>query len=388
MASLDISIGGLRLSSPILLGSATPTWDGEHSSKGFHCGAGASVIKTIAPGEEPYHHPQNGRFVVLKHGNVPYGMINVEIFSTFRESEWTGRELFLAKEGGAKIIASTLAAEDPEESAALIRRVEATGCADAIELNNSCPMHVDMNDFNIVPMTVEQTSAARNATKLPLLVKFPSTVTSLNHALKAAEACGADAVVISNSMSGFAGVDIETGLPRIGTMGGYSGAAIKPLIEARMIGAAQSVQIPIIAVGGVNSWEDVVEYIMLGATAVQVVSAVMWQGYDIVDQWNQNILAFMEAHGYETIDDMRGIALPHIGSYDSILNGEKRTARIDPAVCRGCGKCIRTCFYDAISMPDASNGSNTSAKATVNPEKCDGCGLCTQLCPFGAVKLV
>lgn len=379
MSSLEVNISGLKLENPIMLGSATPTWDGSHSSKGFISGAGASVLKTIAQGEVPYHHPQNGRFIVLKNGSVPYGMINVEIFSTYTESEWLTRELKEAKANNAKIIASTLAAENPKETAELIRKVAETGYVDAIELNNSCPMHVVMNDFNIVPMTIEQTSAARKATNLPLFVKFPSTVTSLNNALKAAEACGADGVVISNSMSGFAGVDIESGKPKIGTLGGYSGLAIKPLIQAKIISAAQAVDIPIIAVGGINSWQDVVEYIMLGASAVQVVSSVMWNGYNCIKKWNEKIIDFMQSHGYENINDMKGIALPYIGSYDSILNGEKLSATVNTESCKKCGKCINTCFYDALSM--AEDGIK------VDKKKCDGCGLCTQLCPFSAVRL-
>lgn len=379
MANLEVKISDLVLKNPVILGSATPTWDGERNNRGYEMGAGAVVPKTICPGEDPYKHPQNGRFRLFKAGGKPYGMVNVEIFSTFSESRWLNEELKIAKQNGAKIIASTLAAEDPAVTAQLIRDVESTGLVDAFELNNSCPMHINMNDFNIVSMTMEQTRAARKATKLPLLVKFPSTVTSLVDALKVAEACGADGVVISNSARGFAGVDISTATPYQGTIGGYSGVAIKPLIQSMIIDAANAIDIPIIAVGGVNCWQDIVEYIMLGASAVQVVSSVMWQGYDCIKTMVDGLVSFMEKNNYKCIDDMRGIALPKIGDYASILNKPALVAYIDPETCTGCGKCIKTCFYDAISM--------VGEIAVVDKNKCDGCGLCTQICSFGAVEL-
>lgn len=379
MANLQVKISDLVLENPIILGSATPTWDGERSKRGYEMGAGAVVPKTICPGEDHYVHPQNGRFVVLKSGGKPFGMINVEIFSTIPESKWLNEELKKAKQNNAKIIASTLAVDDPAMTAQLIRNIESTGFVDAFELNNSCPMHISMNDFNIVPMTVEQTSAARKATKLPLMVKFPSTVTSLVDALKASEACGADGVVISNSARGFAGVDIETANPRIGTIGGYSGTGIKPLVQPMIIDAANAIDIPIIAVGGASSWQDIVEYIMLGASAVQVVSIAMWQGYGCVRKMVDSLASFMDAKNYKCIDDMRGLALPKIGSYESILNKPPLTAEVNPEACKGCGKCIETCFYDAIR--DAGD------IVAVDKNKCDGCGLCVQLCPFGAMEL-
>lgn len=380
MANLEVKIGSLTIKNPIMVGSATPTWDGAHSGRAVALGAGASVLKTLCPsGEDSYEHPQNGRFAVLKSGGKPIGMVNIEIFSTFRESQWLNGELQAAKQDGAPIVASTLASADPAVTAKLIRDVAATGLVDAIELNNSCPMHVSMRDWNIVSLTVEQVSAARKATDLPLLVKFPSTVTSLAEAVRAAECCGADAVVLCNSMSGFAGVDIETGAPRQGTIGGYSGAAIKPLIQAKIIEAAKAVKIPIVAVGGITCWQDVVEYIMLGASAVEVVSAVMWQGYDVIQKMNEGIASFMDRKGYKCLEDMRGISLPGIGDYESVLHQPKLTPHFDMEKCTVCGKCVKTCFYDALRKTDDG--------MQVDRNKCDGCGLCTQLCPFGAVAL-
>lgn len=379
MANLRTKVGTLELKNPILVGSATPTWDGARSNRAVLCGAGASVLKTLCPKGEECQHPQNGRFVVIKVGNQPIGMVDYELFSTFSEQQWLTKELKNAKEGGATIVASTLAAADPAVTAELIRDVSKTGLVDAIELNNSCPMHVNMRDWNIASLTVEQVSAARKATDLPLWVKFPSTTTTLADGVRAAEACGADALVIGNSMSGFGGVDIDTGRPRMGAIGGYGGAAIKPIMQAKVIEVLQASSLPVVAVGGVNCWQDVVEYIMLGASAVQTVSAIMWNGFEMLQKMNEQISRFMDEHGYASIEQMRGVALPFVGEYDALLGKPAMAAEIIPEACTACGRCERTCFYDAISKVDG--------KMQVDRSKCDGCGLCAQLCRFGGVKL-
>ena len=379
MAELKTTVGTLSLKSPILVGSATPTWDGMRSNRAVLSGAGAAVLKTLCPKGEECEHPQNGRFIVIKAGNQPIGIVDFELFSTFSEEQWLTKELQAARAGGATIVASTLAAADPEVTAQLIRDVSATGLVDAIELNNSCPMHVHMRDWNIASLTIEQVSAARKATDLPLWVKFPSTTTTLAEGVRAAEACGADALVIGNSMSGFAGVDLETGRPKMGTIGGYGGAAIKPIMQAKVIEVLQASKLPVVAVGGVNSWQDVVEYIMIGASAVKTVSAIMVNGCEMLQKMNDQISAFMDAHGYRCVEDMRGIALPYIGEYDALLHQPAKAAEIIPEACTACGRCIRTCFYDAISKHDG--------KIVVDRSKCDGCGLCAQLCRFGGIHL-
>ena len=110
-----------------------------------------------------------------------------------------------------------------------------------------------------------------------------------------------------------------------------------------------------------------------------VVNLTIPLGYDALQRMNDEIAKFMDTHGYETLEDMRGIALPLIGDYDSVLHKPACVASFDSKTCIACGKCIKTCFYDAISKVDGV--------MRADPSKCDGCGLCTQLCPLGAVKL-
>jgi len=311
-------------------------------------------------------------------------MVNTELYSTMPLEEWLNRELAIAAEGGAKVIASIVAEGAPEETVALARRVEATNLVDMFELNVSCPMsdaHVGQNmvEQNI-EMVVTQTKAVKEATSLPVGVKMTPNVSDMVPIAQAAKDAGADFLTISNSVKSLAGVDIETGKPYLPAYGGYTGPAIKPIIQRFVSEVARAVDIPISAVGGVRSWEDVVEYIMLGATTVQTVTAVMWGGYEVMEILISGLSQFMERKGYNSIEDFRGIALPHITTVQEYAAQPQKHVTMEQEKCDDCGLCLKVCFYDAL-YNDRQGHLNT------RPENCDGCGLCVETCPRQALSI-
>ena len=382
---LEVSFAGVRLRNPIILGSATPSRDGEASKKGGLAGAGAIIPKTITTPTLLSQHPRCGRLHFVRHGRRrPFGMVNTELYSTMPLEEWLNRELAIAAEGGAKIIASIVAEGAPEETVALARRVEATNLVDMFELNVSCPMsdaHVGQNmvDQNI-EMVVTQTKAVKEGTSLPVGVKMTPNISDMVPIARAAKDAGADFLTISNSVKSLAGVDIETGKPYLPAYGGYTGPAIKPIIQRFVSEVARAVDIPISAVGGVRSWEDIVEYIMLGATTVQTVTAVMWDGYEVLDKLISGLSQFMERKGYNSIEDFRGIALPHITTVQEYAACPPKYVALEREMCDDCGLCLKVCFYDAL-YTDRQGHLNT------RPENCDGCGLCVETCPRQALSL-
>lgn len=196
---------------------------------------------------------------------------------------------------------------------------------------------------------------------------------------QAAVEAGVDAITISNSIRSFAGVDIETGKPYLRGYGGYTGPAIKPIIMRHFSEVARAVKVPLSAVGGVSSWREVVEYIMLGATTVQLATAVMWEGLSKVGKILSGLAEFMDRKGYRTIEDFRGIALPYIKTVEELAQEPPRFANINPDLCKNCDICSRVCFYGAIHQEDG--------RTWADREACDGCGLCAQWCPAGAIEL-
>lgn len=379
---LSVNFAGLELANPFILAAATPGWDGQHLVEATRAGAGAVVPKTIGPPAGWAAHPRNGRLALVKVGKSRIGMINLELFTTKSQEEWLADDLAVAKEGGATIIASILANPDPKDTAQLARNVEATGCAEMLELNVSCPMPASTVGMHIgkdPAKTKTQVLAVKEASDLPLSVKLTPNIADIGPVAAACQEGGADALSVTNSVRAFAGVDIYTGQPKLRAFGGYSGPAIRPIVQRLVIEVGQACDLPISAIGGISSWQDAVEYIMLGATTVQVATSVMWKGWDVFSRLIEGFEKFLINQGYASIEDLRGIALPHVTTTEALAQEPRRVATIDHEQCNKCGLCIRSCFYDALSLDE---------RLVVDSDKCDGCGLCVILCPVEALQMV
>ena len=378
---LSVDFLGVQLPNPVILGSATPGWDGKHLREALAAGAGAVVTKTIGPPAEWSAHPRNGRLHLVRVGNKPIGMINLELFTTKSVEDWLGRDLAVAKQDGGRVIASVLALPNPVDTAELAARVEATGLPDFLELNVSCPMPASTVGMHIgkdAELTYRQAKAVRGRVTLPFLVKMTPNIADVGPVAQACEEAGADGLTVSNSVRSFAGVDIDTGRPILAAFGGYTGPAIKPIIQRLVIEARQACRLPISAVGGVTKWQDVVEYIMLGATTVQVASSVMWRGWRVFDRLLTGIEQFMEVKGYQSIEDFLGIALPHVTTVEKLARQPRKVAKVDQEACTLCGQCVKVCFYDAL---------NLATCLQVDAGCCDGCGLCVEICPERALTM-
>ena len=378
--SLSVDFAGVELPNPLILASATPGWDGKHLRQALAAGAGAVVCKTIGPPVEWAAHPRNGRLHLVKLGNKRIGMVNLELFTTKSMDDWLQRDLAIAKQGG-RVIASVLALPDPQETASLAARVEATGAADFLELNVSCPMPASTVGMHIgkdPTKTFDQVKAVRASVSLPLLVKLTPNVSDIDVVAQACERGGADGLTVSNSVRSFAGVDIHTGKPILAAFGGYTGPAIKPIVQRLVIETVRACKLPISAVGGVTTWQDVVEYIMLGATTVQVGSAVMWAGLETFRKLLNGVERFMTEQGYQRVEDFRGITLPHVTTVEQLARQPRKIAVLNRDLCTECGICPKICFYDALHLNDHLH---------VEPDRCDGCGLCVELCPTRALSL-
>ncbi|WP_300459402.1 tRNA-dihydrouridine synthase [Desulfobacula sp.] len=388
MANLEVSIAGVKFRNPLILASATPGWDGERLSQAWKGGAGAVVPKTLGPSATWAKHPRCGRMKLVKNGKKNIGMINIELYTTMGLEEWLERELVLATENDAVVIASIVAQPDPNDTAEVAKKVAATGKVVMFEINVSCPMpfgtdKVGFQMGNDPEMCRRQVEAVKAAVDLPVGIKLTPTSHNMVPMALAAEEAGADTLTIANSVRSFAGVDIKTGLPRLAAYGGYSGPAIRPITMRHVSEVARAVKIPIQAVGGVTSWEDVIEYIMLGASAVQICTSIMWQGYGQFQKILDGLGQYMEDEGLDSLEKIRGKALPHIKTIEALAQNPPLFATLDPESCSnltkgGCELCGNVCFYGAIKF---------DPNMSLIRENCDGCGLCIEICPKGALTL-
>jgi dihydroorotate dehydrogenase (NAD+) catalytic subunit len=218
------------------------------------------------------------------------------------------QELDIAKkDSGVPVIASIFGgspAEFKEVAEGLL-----PGKPDAFELNVSCP-HAEGYGAAVGsnPCLVEAvTAAVKETVNVPVWVKLTPNVSDITSIGNAAESGGADAVVAINTLKGMA-IDLESGYPVLGNRsGGLSGKAVKPVAVKCVYDLYTALEIPVIGVGGISSWQDAIEMMMAGAAAVQVGSAV-YDRLDIFSEISKGIEAFLQRKGYSDIKELIGLS--------------------------------------------------------------------------------
>jgi dihydroorotate dehydrogenase (NAD+) catalytic subunit len=256
--------GGLKLANPTILAAGIMGTTGASLKRMAGMGAGAVVTKSI--GVEPkYGHP-NPTMVALENGYInAMGLPN----PSYKEFS---RELKVAKEAPVPVIASIFGATADE----FIEIARGLPGADAYELNVSCPHAIGYGmQVGTDPALVKSiTRAVKDVVSVPVWVKLTPNVTDIREIGLAAQEGGADAVVAINTLKAMA-IDIDTGYPILGNVhGGLSGPAIRPVALRCVYDLYATLEIPVIAAGGVSTWADAVEMMMAGARAVEIGSAV------------------------------------------------------------------------------------------------------------------
>ncbi len=387
MASLNIRFLGIDFPNPFILASSPTTANGSMVKNAFELGWGGAVLKTI--GLEPTSNP-SPRLQVIKSGRDKRGMVNIELISDLTVEEWESeidsiRDIYPER----PLIASIMGGGRPDDWQKVIECIEPCG-VNAFEMNVSCPNFTEGKGAQLGqdPESLYMAITwVREATSLPVIVKLTPNVTDIVSLARVAQEAGADAVTTTNTLSGLAGINLDTFSPQptveqIGIFGGYSGPGLKPVSLRCTASVAQNLEIGIFGCGGIARWQDAAEYLTVGASAVQICTAVMWNGYEIINKLKKGLSQYLEKKDYISPGDLVGKALPWIRTYPDLDLEVKLVASIDADQCNGCGICVKACQsggFDALEMVDDV--------AVVNFYKCDGCGLCVGVCPLGFVTM-
>jgi len=292
-----------------------------------------------------------------------------------------------------KFILASIMGQDEKDWARLARLCEENG-ADAIELNFSCPNMKDEglgSDIGQVPELVELfTSAARRGTKKPVLAKLTPNVAVMSPAAEAALRGGADGIAAINTIKSITSVNPHTyvsapAVRGMSAVGGYSGSAVRP-IALRFI--AEMGQNPALAgmhlsgMGGIETWKDALEFLLLGAGTVQVTTAVMQYGYRIIDDLKTGLALYLAEKGFKNVRDIVGLGLDSVSSTTDVL---ERDTILFPKFhhdrCIGCGRCEISCAdggHQAIRL-------SKERRPKLDGSKCVGCHLCVLVCPQLAI---
>ncbi len=266
----------------------------------FKSGAGAVVTKSI--GLKPRDGYPNPTVVELEHGILnAMGLPNPGI-KEFKN------EIKQLKKSNVPVIGSIFGS-NKNEFIELSEKMQSYGI-DALELNMSCP-HARGYGLEIgsdSTIVREITSKVKESTKIPVFVKISPNLTNIVEIAKSAEKGNADAIVAINTVKAMK-IDLELKMPVLSNkIGGYSGKAIKPIGVRCVYDISKNVNIPVIGVGGITTGEDALEYIMAGASAVQIGTGVYYRGIDIFKKVYNEMESWMKNHSYNNLSELIGVA--------------------------------------------------------------------------------
>jgi len=296
---LAVNLAGLEMKNPVTVASGTFAAGREYSDFVDVASLGAVTTKGVSlNGWEGNASPRIAE--------TPSGMLNSIGLQNPGVAHLREHELPWLREVGATTIVN-VSGHSFGEYVDVIEALDGTGMVDAYEVNISCP-NVDAGGMTIGtdPKSVEQVvGMCRQATKLPLIVKLTPNVTDISEIARAAEAAGADALSLINTLLGMA-VDARTRRPQLArVVGGLSGPAVKPVALRLVWETSKAVKVPLLGMGGICNGTDAVEFMLAGATAVAVGTANFGNPTATVDVIN-GIIDYCEQQGVEDVNELIG----------------------------------------------------------------------------------
>ncbi|MCR5487133.1 MAG: NAD-dependent dihydropyrimidine dehydrogenase subunit PreA [Lachnospiraceae bacterium] len=388
---LRCDLCGIPLENPFLLSSSVVASTYDMCARAFEAGWAGACFKTICSFDI---HEASPRFSAITGDNGSIlGFKNVEQLSDHSVAE--NMEIFrrLKAHYPSKFILASIMGQDEGEWEELAGLCGENG-ADAVELNFSCPnMQEDGlgSDIGQIPELVERyTAAAKRGAGIPVLAKLTPNVAEMSPAAEAALRGGADGIAAINTIKSVIGVSPYTyvSAPAVkgkSAIGGYSGNAVKPIALRFITELGQNEQLKglhLSGMGGIETWRDALEFILVGAGSLQVTTAVMQYGYRIIEDLCSGLNYYLAQFGLSGIKDIVGAGLSSISDSTDVL--ERDTVlfpRFDKEKCIGCGRCYISCRdggHQAISFEDRI--------PKLDGSKCVGCHLCRLVCPESAIS--
>jgi len=414
MADLSIDFCGVKSPNPFWLASAPPTNTGAQIKRAFDAGWGGAVWKTLG---NPIINTSS-RFGAVNYGSTRMmGLNNIELI-TDRPLEVNLREMEdVKKHYPGNVVVASLMVDTKEEWHEIVKKVQDAG-ADMLELNFGCPHGMcerGMGSAVGAEPEVLKTIVGwvMEVAKVPVIIKLTPNVGDITVPALAALEAGANSVSLINTVKSIVGVDLDRMVPypvvgNASSNGGYCGPAVKP-IALHMLGqVARVFPKPISGIGGISNWRDAAEFMVLGATSVQVCTAVMHYGYRIVEDMIEGLNDFLDDKGMASAMDLVGKAVPQYKEWGQLDMNYHVVADIDPAKCIGCQLCVVSCMdgsHQCIHIPGmdddekkrrghvafptnvpdiaaTAEGAKAGARVPwVHEEECVGCNLCQLVCP-------
>jgi dihydropyrimidine dehydrogenase (NAD+) subunit PreA len=419
MTDLSIEFCGVKAPNPFWLASGPPTNSEYQVRRAFDAGWGGAVWKTLA--NEPIVNVSSRYGAVDYDGRKVMGLNNIELI-TDRSLAVNLEEITRVKKACPdRALFVSLMVESKQETWHEITKKTQDAGADGIELNFGCPHGMSERGMGSAVGQVPDyacmiTEWVKEVATIPVMVKLTPNVSDVTSIGRAAARGGADAISLINTINSIMGVDLNTLAPKpavggFGSHGGYCGPAVKPIAlnMVAAIAADPQINVPISGIGGIQAWQDAVEFLLLGAGSLQVCTAVMHYGFRIVEHLQSGLEGWMREKGYRSIKEIVGRSVPRIKSWGDLDLNFKIVARIDQEKCIHCGLCYIACEdgchqsirWDRVAptqylashrsrdgvihsagrdiIPGA--GGDAINLFSIKEDTCVGCNMCSLVCP-------
>jgi dihydropyrimidine dehydrogenase (NADP+)/dihydropyrimidine dehydrogenase (NAD+) subunit PreA len=349
MPTLQTTVDGITFPNPFIIGSGPPGTNQKVICKAFAEGWGGVVAKTVSLDASKVINvaPRYGKLTGENKKEV-FGWENIELISTTPFDQWLDEFRDIKNQYPDHVLIASIMEEYNKDAwCEIVERCEAAG-VDGLELNFSCPHGLPERKMGAAmgqdPDILEEvTGWVMDVAKTPVWAKMTPNVTHIEDPSRAALRAGAHGITAINTIRSVIGVDLNTLRPMptvegYSTPGGYSSVAVRPIALRMVMEIANLIHDEyqghrtISGMGGIETGEDAAEFILLGSDTVQVCTGVMKMGYKMVKPLIEGLLAFMETHGFETIDDFKGKALPFFTTHADLVErqaqaqAEKRAA--------------------------------------------------------------
>jgi len=397
MADLSVNFAGIKSPNPFWLASAPPANMGSMVERAFDAGWGGAVWKTLG---EPIMNVSSRLAAVDNGTNRMMGLNNIELI-TDRSLEVNLQEIAECKKKypNHAVIISLMVESKREAWHEIVKKSQDTG-ADGFELNFGCPHGMSERGMGsamgqVPEYTCMVTEWVKEVSNLPVIVKLTPNVSHIVPPGRAAVKGGADAVSLINTINSVIGVDLDTMIPYPNVNGkaahgGYCGPAVKPIALNMVSELARDseINIPISGIGGISTWRDAVEFMLLGAGTVQVCTAVMHYGYRIVEDMIDGLSNYLDEKGYASVNDIVGLSVNRMTDWGNLDLNYQVIARVNKEHCIRCNLCYVAC-EDGAHQSFEFEEVDGKTYPRVIVEECVGCNLCALVCPSpGAITMV
>ena len=334
MADLSINLAGIKSPNPFWVASGPPSNTAYQAHRAFEAGWGGVVWKTIG---DPIVNVSS-RYSALNLGQTRMvGFNNIELISD-RSPETNFREFAeVKKRWPHHAVIASLMVDTRERWHEFVKRAEDAG-ADGVELNFGCPHGMCERGMGSAvgqnPKVTETIVGwVKEVAKIPVITKLTPNVTDVTSAARAASRARSDAISLINTINSITQVNLDNLCPEpfVGgrsSHGGYCGPAVKPIAlnMVQSCAADPEVRIPISGIGGISTWRDAAEFIALGATSVQVCTAIMHHGFRIVEDMADGLNDYLDGKGMKSVGELIGKAVPALQKWERLDLHYKRIA--------------------------------------------------------------